>query len=68
MDQLKSTHKRKVSWKDMDMIRRIIAYVIVITLLRRIPGENDGQMTMKHHGLPWSTMVVHGHTSMVNHG
>ena len=32
------------------------------------PGENDGQMTMEYHGLPWSTMVVHGHTTMVIHG
>ena len=32
------------------------------------PGENDGQMTMEYHGLPLSTMVVHGHTTMVYHG
>ena len=32
------------------------------------PGENDGYMTMVYHGLPWTTMVFHGHTTMVNHG
>ena len=32
------------------------------------PGENDGHMTMNYHGILWTTMVVHGHTTMENHG
>ena len=32
------------------------------------PGENDGYMTMVYHGLPWTTIVFHGHITMVNHG
>ena len=28
-------------------------------------GNNDGQMTMEYHGLPWTTMIFHGHTTMV---
>ena len=35
-------------------------------IMRFVPGENDGQMTMEYHDLPWSTMVVHSH--MVDHG
>ena len=33
------------------------------------PGKNDGQINMEYqfHGLPWTTMVFHGHTTMVNH-
>ena len=28
------------------------------------PGKNDGRMTMNYHGIPWTTMIVHGHTTM----
>ena len=30
------------------------------------PNYQKEMLTMKYNGLPWSTMVVHGHTTMVN--
>ena len=32
------------------------------------PGENDGQMTMEYHGLPWQSMVIQPWSTMVDHG
>ena len=45
-----------------------MSFASLDVFLMNIPGENDGQMTMEYHGLPWSSMEVHGHTTMVNHG
>ena len=52
----------------LDTVRRIDMRKIWLVSFKPFPGESDGQMTMEYHGLPWSTMVVHGHTTMVNHG
>ena len=37
-------------------------------LVTSIPGENDGQMTMEYHGLPWQSMVIQPWSTMVDHG